>query len=100
MEIKDPEIGIPDINAKDKAGWTALHCASSPGNLFICELLLDYQANPVIPNNDQNIPRELTTIHFNYFLLFYFYSLFVFIVFYIFLMRISLVFFICVLTEN
>jgi ankyrin repeat protein len=54
--VKDPSIGVPDINARDKAGWTALHCAASPGHLAIVECLLQNSADPTIPNNDGNLP--------------------------------------------
>jgi len=56
LSIQDPEIGIPDINFRDNSGWTAMHCAASPGHLEVCELLLKHNANPNIGNMDNNIP--------------------------------------------
>jgi len=59
LTVKDQDIGNPEIDAKDKAGWTALHCAASPGHLAICEYLLEMGASPSATNNDKN-----TTLHF------------------------------------
>ena len=69
LTVKDQEIGNPEIDAKDKAGWTgkllkickltaalALHCAASPGHLAICEYLLEVGASPSVTNNDLNAP--------------------------------------------
>jgi ankyrin repeat protein len=61
FNIQDNDIGNPDVNARDNSGWTALHCAASPGHLEVCELLLRNKADPNICNNDKNIPLHYLT---------------------------------------
>jgi ankyrin repeat protein len=48
-----------DPNARQQAGYTALHEAANKGNLALIELLLAHGADPLATNDDQLTPADL-----------------------------------------
>ena len=44
------------INARDKKGWMALHCAAHAGFLDIVHLLVENGASTVAESNEGHIP--------------------------------------------
>ena len=49
-----------DINALDLTNWTPLHLAAIADNYKTCKLLLELGANFECPNDDENLPVDLT----------------------------------------
>jgi ankyrin repeat protein len=47
------------VNAKQQAGWTALHAAAQHGDQAMVELLLKYGANPTAKNDDGRTADDL-----------------------------------------
>ncbi|XP_076225793.1 osteoclast-stimulating factor 1 isoform X2 [Nomia melanderi] len=51
----------PIVNTQNKMGETPLHAAASRGHVDIVNLLLQYDADPTIENNDGLVPEQLTS---------------------------------------
>ena len=49
------------INLRDVNGFTPLALAAKNNNIDICQILCDSGANPLIPNNDGLIPKDIST---------------------------------------
>ena len=49
------------INLRDVNGFTPLALAAKNNNMDICQILCDSGANPLIPNNDGLIPKDIST---------------------------------------
>ena len=49
------------IKLRDVNGFTTLALAAKNNNMDICQILCDSGANPLIPNNDGLIPKDIST---------------------------------------
>ncbi len=48
-----------DANAKQQAGWTALHSAGHRGDMKLAKLLLQFGANPLTKSDDGQTPIDM-----------------------------------------
>ena len=61
-----PEETIAYINLQENTGWTALHFAAEKGYMSICQMLLEYWADPHIKNNDEKTAADIAMDNLHY----------------------------------